>query len=155
MVDIFKDLLSSLQSTWLGLWGQSCFWRFSGTSWSLTSSLSHSIRCLTWAVPEPVCAHRCVRARWVDACSHSQSSSDGSEVTFKGVVWDEGTYCAYYRSLGKVGFPFKEPTCFKMNIVMAKMRLGLLWKDHIKNVKTFSELKQGLHSAGLIGMAFP
>lgn len=66
---------------------------------------------------------------------HTQSSSDGLEATFKGVVW--------------------EPTCFKMNILMAKMRLELLRKDHIKNVKAFSELKRRLHSAGLIGMAFP
>lgn len=51
-----------------------------------------------------VCAYVC--ARWVDACLHTQSSSDGLEVTFEGVVW--------------------EPTCFKMNILMATMRLELL-----------------------------
>lgn len=57
---------------------------------------------------------------------HTQSRSDGSEVTCKGVIWDEGKHCVHYCCLRDVRFPFIKPNSRKMSILIAKMRLRLL-----------------------------
>lgn len=63
------ELLPCLPSTWLGLKGQRSFWRFSGTSWSLTSPLSCLITRPTGPVQEPLYTGRCVCAHRVNAYS--------------------------------------------------------------------------------------
>lgn len=72
----------------------------------------------------------------------TESRRGGDEVTFPGVIWDEGKYCVYYCSLRNVCCPFKKLTSLKRNLLIAKMRLRPFWKDHTKNLKTFYNLER-------------
>lgn len=39
-----------------------------------------------------VCAHAGVCVLWGSPCLHTERRSGGSEITFPGVIWDEGKY---------------------------------------------------------------
>lgn len=52
----------------------------------------YSVTRATWAGMKPVCARVCVCVRtWQTRVAYT-TQSDGSEVTAKGVIWDEGDY---------------------------------------------------------------
>lgn len=95
-----------------------------------------------------VCAHAGVCVLWGSPCLHTESRSGGSEITYQGVIWDEGKYVCT-TALRKVCCRFKKLTRLERNLLIAKIRLGPFWKDHTKKVETFCNLERATQAQAI------